>query len=113
MSREFEAFCIDHGIQRQHSARNRPQQNGVAERANRTLEEGIISMLYESGMPLSFWGEVWDPLSMYTTEHSHPLCRTVHLMKHSMGANQTSLCCTFGAVLLMSWFRRIRDLLGV
>jgi hypothetical protein len=50
-------FCIDHGIQRQHSARNRPQQNGVAERANRTLEEGVISMLYESGMPPSFWGE--------------------------------------------------------
>jgi len=57
MSREFEAFCIDHGIQRQHSAWNCPQQNGVAERANRTLEEGVISMLYESGMPLSFWRE--------------------------------------------------------
>jgi hypothetical protein len=24
MSREFEAFCIDHGIQRQHTVRNRP-----------------------------------------------------------------------------------------
>ena len=42
MSREFKAFCIDHGIQRQHSARNCPQQNGIAERANRTLEEGIL-----------------------------------------------------------------------
>ena len=31
MSREFEAFCIDHGIQRQHTVRDRPQQNGVAE----------------------------------------------------------------------------------
>ena len=57
MSREFEAFCIDHGIQRQHTVRNRPQQNGVAERANRTIEEGVISMLYESGMPPSFWGK--------------------------------------------------------
>jgi hypothetical protein len=57
MSREFEAFCIDHGIQRQQTVRNRPQQNGVAERANRTIEEGIISMLHESGMPPTFWGE--------------------------------------------------------
>ena len=57
MSREFEAFCIDHGIQRQHSAWNCPQQNGITERANRTLEEGVISMLYESRMALSFWGE--------------------------------------------------------
>jgi len=54
MSREFEAFCIDHGIQRQHTVRNSPQQNGIAERANRTIEEGVISMLYESGMPPSF-----------------------------------------------------------
>jgi len=57
MSREFEAFCIDHGIQRQHTVRNRPQQNGVAERANTTVEEGVISMLFESGLPPSFWGE--------------------------------------------------------
>ena len=57
MSREFEAVCIDHGIQRQHTVWNRPQQNGVVERANRTIEEGVISMLYESGMPTSFWGE--------------------------------------------------------
>ncbi len=57
MSKEFDMFCIDHGIQRQHTVRNRPQQNGVAERANRTIEEGIISMLHESGMPPSFWGE--------------------------------------------------------
>src|SRR6266568_4582288 len=57
MSGEFEAFCTEHGIQRQHTVRNRPQQNGVAERANRTMEEGVVSMLYESGMPTAFWGE--------------------------------------------------------
>jgi transposase InsO family protein len=57
MSRDFGAFCIDHGIQKQHTVQKCPQQNGVAERANRTMEEGIISMLYESGMPPSFWGE--------------------------------------------------------
>ena len=57
MSREFEVFCIDHCIQRQHTVRNHPQQNGVAERSNRTMEEGVVSMLYESGMPTAFWGE--------------------------------------------------------
>jgi len=38
MSREMDDFCAEHGIQRQHSVRARPQQNGVAERANRTME---------------------------------------------------------------------------
>ena len=57
MSREMDDFCAEHGIQRQHSVRARPQQNGVAERANRTMEQGIISMLHQAGLPLSFWGE--------------------------------------------------------
>ena len=70
MSNEFNQFYIDHGIERQHTVRNRPQQNGVAERANRTMEEGIIAMLFEAGLPLSFWGEalasfvhVWNRIS--------------------------------------------------
>ena len=74
MSGEFEAFCIDHGIQRQHSAQNCPQQNGIAERANRTLEEGVISMLYKSGMPLSFWGEA---LASFVHVHNRVITSTL------------------------------------
>ena len=57
MSKEFDDFCAEYGILRQHSVRARPQQNGVAERANRTMEQGIISMLHQAGLPLPFWGE--------------------------------------------------------
>ena len=57
IGREFDDFCAEHGIQRQHSVRARPQQNGVSERANRTMEQGIISMLHQAGLPLSCWGE--------------------------------------------------------
>ena len=57
MGRDMDDFCAEHGIQRQHSVRARPQQNGVAERANRTMEQGIISILHQAGLPLSFWGE--------------------------------------------------------
>ena len=57
MSKEFEQFCTVHGIARRHTVRNRPQQNGVAERFNHTLGEGITAMLQEAGLPLSFWGE--------------------------------------------------------
>ncbi|KAL0419100.1 UNVERIFIED_CONTAM: Retrovirus-related Pol polyprotein from transposon TNT 1-94, partial [Sesamum radiatum] len=34
-----------------------PQQNGVAERMNRTLLEKVRCMLISSGLPKSFWGE--------------------------------------------------------
>ena len=50
MGKEFDDFCAEHGIQRQHSVRARPQQNGVAEQANRTMEQGIISMLHQAGV---------------------------------------------------------------
>ena len=34
---EFVQFCNSHGIKRQYTARHTPQQNGVAERKNRTI----------------------------------------------------------------------------
>ena len=57
MSQTFIQFCTDHGIQRRHTTRNRPMQNGHGERANRTIAEGATTMLHESGLPPSFWGE--------------------------------------------------------
>ena len=44
MSKAFERFCKE-GITRQHTVRNRPQQNGAAERLNRTLQEGLVTIL--------------------------------------------------------------------
>src|SRR4051794_34751120 len=74
MSNEFSQFCGKHGIQRRHTVRNRPQQNGVAKRANRTLQEHCIAMLYQANLPPSFMGEcvlayvhTW---SMIPTSHS-------------------------------------------
>ena len=50
-------FCAEKGIQRQYSAARTPQQNGVAERRNRTLIDAARTMLCESNLPLIFWAE--------------------------------------------------------
>ena len=57
MSNEWEAFMLEHGIERQHTTRATPQQNGVAERTNRILDEGVASLLSDSHLPSKFWGE--------------------------------------------------------
>src|SRR5438445_9145531 len=57
MSNAFLKFTQECGILRQHTTRNRPQQNGVAERANRVLGECITAMLDETGLSKAFWGE--------------------------------------------------------
>ena len=54
MSTEFLNYLLDNGITCQHTVRACPQQNGVAERANRTIEEHVVAMLHESRLPPSF-----------------------------------------------------------
>ena len=54
---KFLAFCKQEGIQRQFTVAYTPQQNGVAERMNRTLTEKIRAMLRTDGLPNSFWVE--------------------------------------------------------
>ena len=56
-SKEFAEHLREEGITRQLTIPKTPQQNGVAERLNRTLEEMIRSMLAESQAPKRFWAE--------------------------------------------------------
>nr|GFA82309.1 putative ribonuclease H-like domain-containing protein [Tanacetum cinerariifolium] len=48
------------GIKREFSVSRTPQQNGVAERKNRTLIEAARTMLADSLLPIPFWAENTD-----------------------------------------------------
>ena len=88
MSNEWEGFMLEHGIERQHTTRATPQQNGVAEHTNHILDEGVASLLYDCrayahvqkdkrsafqpksrkcvflGYPLDYKGwKCWDPVT--------------------------------------------------
>ncbi|CAI7864027.1 unnamed protein product [Closterium sp. NIES-53] len=52
---EFEAVLKKKGIENQLTVPYNPQQNGVAERFNRTLQEGARTLLGRAGLPDSFW----------------------------------------------------------
>lgn len=54
---ELNDFLRSNGILHQLSAPYTPQQNGLAERMNRTLVEKARCMLFESNMDQSFWAE--------------------------------------------------------
>ena len=56
-STEFKAFLEEKGIRREFSCRYTPQQNGVAERKNRTILEMARTMLQEKNMPHIYWAE--------------------------------------------------------
>jgi transposase InsO family protein len=48
-------FCDAHGIAREHTIRDTPQQNGLAERMNRTIADGVTSMMAAAKLPPSSW----------------------------------------------------------
>ena len=53
----FAQICAENGIIHQTTAPYSPEQNGVAERKNRTLKEMMNAMLISSGLPQNMWGE--------------------------------------------------------
>ncbi|GJS00150.1 ribonuclease H-like domain-containing protein [Tanacetum coccineum] len=55
--RDVIEFCGLKGIKREYSNARTPQQNGVAERKNRTLIEAARTMLTDSFLPNIFWAE--------------------------------------------------------
>ncbi|GJT98576.1 putative ribonuclease H-like domain-containing protein [Tanacetum coccineum] len=56
-NRDVIELCGSKGIKREYSNARTPQQNGVAERKNRTLIEAARTMLADSFLPNTFWAE--------------------------------------------------------
>ncbi len=56
-SHEFESFCKETGIKRQLTVPYNPQQNGIAERKNRTICEAAKAMMFDQDLPNSLWVE--------------------------------------------------------
>jgi hypothetical protein len=56
-TKDFKDYLIKKGIDFSITPPNTPQLNGIAERLNRTLEEGVQCILREAALPDKFWGE--------------------------------------------------------
>nr|GEY42497.1 hypothetical protein [Tanacetum cinerariifolium] len=66
---KLEEFCDDRGISRNFLFPCIPDQNGVAERRNKTLIEAARTMLNSANLPKQFWGEAINT-SCYTQNRS-------------------------------------------
>ncbi|KAK2423598.1 cysteine-rich RECEPTOR kinase [Trifolium repens] len=63
--REFEnekssEYCASEGIKHEFSSPISPQQNGVVERKNRTIQESARVMLHAKALPYHFWAEAMN-----------------------------------------------------
>ena len=53
----FKAYCDENGIVRQLTIPYMPQQNGVAEKKNKTLLDMVRSMMAQAKLPIFVWGD--------------------------------------------------------
>src|ERR1700704_5210928 len=56
-SKEFQNYLESKGIHHEKTNTYTPQENGVAERMNRTLVESARVMLNEANLPKKYWGD--------------------------------------------------------
>ena len=56
-SEKFENYLKTEGVRHELTVPRTPEQNGVAERMNRTLVEAVRTMLADSKLPQQFWAE--------------------------------------------------------
>ena len=54
LSKKFKDLCDEKGISRQLTILGTPQQNGVAERSNRTLLDMVRSMMAQANLLISY-----------------------------------------------------------
>ena len=71
VSTDFESFLKDQGIKHQLTVPYTPEQNGVAERMNRTLVEMARCLMIEGNLPEMLWAEL-----IHTSAYIRNICPT-------------------------------------
>jgi hypothetical protein len=74
-SGSFKEFCDKNGIKREYTIPRTPQQNGVVERQNRSVQQMARSMMNERNIPQTYWVE-----AIHTAVH---ILNKAHLRPHS------------------------------
>ena len=114
-SNEFRELCKDSRIKRELSNPYNPQQNGFAERKNRTIMEAARAMLHDQDIPMYLWVEAArttvyvQNCTPYRTILHTEYSRTRFLKKYSPTRNQKSAISEYSAILCTYTFQKRRE----
>nr|GEV45209.1 putative ribonuclease H-like domain-containing protein [Tanacetum cinerariifolium] len=87
-------LCRSKGIKREYSNPRTPQQNGIAERKNKTLIEAARTMLADSKLPTMFW-----------TEAVRTACYVLNRVSITSPHNKTPYALLTGNIPTVSYFK--------
>lgn len=63
-NKKFDEYAKENGVVLQRTIAYTSEQNGVAERFNRTIMEKVRAMLFDSGLGDEFWGEACNTVTL-------------------------------------------------
>ena len=99
VNNEMDEYLAKHGIRKRLTVPHTPQQNGIAERRNRTLVETARCMMLQSKLPPSFWAEAVSTANYLRNRCSSRSIGGETPFKLWTGKRPTvSHCKTFGSV---------------
>ncbi|GAA5829977.1 hypothetical protein JCM3770_000360, partial [Rhodotorula araucariae] len=75
VSHAWNDYLHEHGIARETPPPYSPQSNGVAERVNRSIVEGVISLLNQAGAPKDLWAEALHAFVFVKNRSPHAALR--------------------------------------
>ena len=78
---EFTEYLKKEGVHHELTVPKTPQQNGVAERMNRTLVESVRSMLSDAKFPKKFWAEHFPQLCIFVIANLQQQSRERHHLR--------------------------------
>ena len=89
ISKKFKNFCIIVGIKREFSIPYNPQQNGVAERKNRSIVESARAMMHDQNLHTSFCAETSNITVYIQNRCSHSVLENTTLEENLRVLNQS------------------------
>jgi hypothetical protein len=76
-SDDFKTFRREVGIKRELTTPYNPQQNGVAERKNRSIEESVKAMMNDQNLSMFLWGEAAMTTVYVQNRSPHPVLKNM------------------------------------
>ena len=89
-NKEFNDFCIKHGIATHRTCTETPLQNGLVERMNRIILDKVKCMLSESGLSKHFWAEATNT-TVYLINRSPCSAINFQTLMHAWTGKKTNL----------------------
>nr|GEV50099.1 uncharacterized mitochondrial protein AtMg00810-like [Tanacetum cinerariifolium] len=89
-NKETDEFCSRKGIKREFSNARTPQQNGVAERRNKTLIKAARTMLADAKLPVTFWAEEVNTACYVQNKEQEEVNRDKEVPESSGNSNLTA-----------------------